>query len=75
MWDNEFDALMAQVAEETGFVCYETQAGSQITFFGTSDKLAAFKTLVGDVLPTGTIAYTMDNGESCMYSHYKEAWY
>ena len=75
MFDNDFDALVEEVAKQTGFVCYETQPGSQLTFFGTSDKFNEFKTLVSNILPTGTIAYTMDDGESYMYSRYKDEWY
>lgn len=75
MFDNDFDALMEQVATQTGFVCYETQPGNQLVFYGTSDKLAEFKTLIGNTLPTGTAVYTMDDGETAFYSRYKEAWY
>ena len=75
MFDKDFDALLDEVAQTTGFVCYETQPGNQLVFYGTSDKLSEFKTKVGNVLPTGTIAYTIDDGETTMYSRFKEAWY
>ena len=75
MYDDDFDALMERVARETGFVCYETQPGNQLVFYGTSDKLAEFKSLVKNILPTGTTAFTMDDGETTFYSRYKEAWY
>ena len=75
MFDNDFDALMEEIARATGFVCYETQPGNQLVFYGTSDKLAEFKTMVGNVLPTGSVAYTIDDGETAIYSRYKEAWY
>ena len=75
MFDDDFDKLMEEVAALTGFVSYETQPGSQLVFYGTSDKLNEFKQMVGNVLPTGTAAYTMDDGETIMYSRFKEAWY
>ena len=75
MYDDEFDALMERVEQQTGFVSYETQAGNQLIFYGTSDKLSEFKQMVGNILPTGTAAYTMDDGETVMYSRYKEEWY
>lgn len=75
MFDDDFDALMERVARETGFVCYETQPGNQLVFYGTSDMLADFKSLVGNILPTGTVVYTMDDEEVIIFSRYKEAWY
>ena len=75
MFDNDFDELVEEVARLTGFTCYETQPGSQLVFYGTSDKLNDFKELVGNILPTGTVAYTMDDGEQIMYSRFEEAWY
>lgn len=75
MFDKDFDVFMEEVKEQTGFACYETQPGNQLVFYGTSDKLAAFKELVGNRLPTGTVAYTMDDGESTLYSQFKEEWY
>ncbi len=75
MFDKDFDKLKNEVEKATGFACYETSPGSQLTFFGTSDKLSEFKELVSNKLPTGTIVYTMDDGESTMYSQFKNAWY
>lgn len=64
-----------QLEEDTGFVCYEVQPGDQTTFFGTSDMFNDFKTAVGNLFNTGTIAYLMDNGAKYMYSKYKDTWY
>lgn len=75
MFDKDFDALLEQVKQQTGFASYETQPGNQLVFYGTSDMLDTFKELVGNRLPTGTVAYTMDDGESTLYSQFKEAWY
>ena len=74
-YNSEMLAFKKELEEETGFVCYEVQPGDQVTFFGTSDKFDAFKTAVGDLLDTGTIAYLMDNCDSYMYSKYKDTWY
>lgn len=64
-----------ELEEETGFVCYEVQPGDQTIFYGTSDKLQAFKTLVADKFNTGTIVFTMDDCVKQMYSKYKNLWY
>ena len=40
-----------------------------------NSEMLAFKTAVGDLLDTGTIAYLMDNCDSYMYSKYKDTWY
>lgn len=64
-----------QLEEDTGFVCYEAQPGDQTTFFGTSDMFDDFKTAVGSLFDTGTIAYCMDDGTKHMYSKYKDTWY
>lgn len=71
------EALLKQIETETGFVCYETanMVKPQYTFYGTSDKLTAFKTLAAEKLATGTIVYIIDTGDSYMYSAFKKTWY
>lgn len=70
-----YDLLKVNAEEETGFKCYESQPGDQQTWFGTSDKFADFKTIVGSLLPTGTVVYLIDTGDTYMYSRFKNAWY
>ncbi len=75
IYNSEMLELKKQIEEETGFVCYEVQPGDQTTFFGTSDMFNDFKTIVGNLFNTGTIAFLMDNGAKYMYSKYKNTWY
>lgn len=75
MMTSELLALKETIEKETGFVCYEDSSNNQITFFGTSDKLADFKALAADKFKTATIVYCLDTGDSQMYSKYKNAWY
>lgn len=75
IYNSELRELKNQIEEETGFVCYEVTPGDQTTFFGTSDMFDDFKTAVGNLFNTGTIAYLMDNGAKYMYSKYKDTWY
>lgn len=72
---NKFDALKIEVESDTGFKCYEGTPGSQVVWYGTSDQLEAFETLVNGKISTGTIAFTMDDGEKYMYSAKTEMWY
>ena len=75
MQNTELIELKAQIEKETGFKSYEDSANNQLTFYGTSDKLAAFKTLAADKLATGTVVYCMDDGSNAMYSAYKKQWF
>lgn len=75
MTTQELLDLKAQIEKETGFVSYESSVNNQLTFYGTSDKLAEFKALAADKFATGTIAYCLDDGSSTMYSQFKNAWY
>ena len=75
IYNSEMLELKKQIEEETGFVCYEVQPGDQVTWFGTSDQLSAFKTLVANKLNTGTIVFCMDTGDKAMYSRFKDMWY
>lgn len=72
---SEFKELKMNIEETTGFVCYEGMPGDQLVWYGTSDKLDEFKTSVNDILPTGTIAFTMDNVKKYIYSSFKKTWY
>lgn len=75
MTTQELLDLKAQIEKETGFVSYESSVNNQLTFYGTSDKLTAFKTLAADKLRTGTVVYCLDDGSSIMYSQFKNTWY
>lgn len=74
-YSDEMLKLKKRIEAETGFVCYEVQPGDQTIFYGTSDKLQEFKTLVADKFDTGTIVFTMDDCIKQMYSKYKNLWY
>lgn len=69
--------LRKQIAEETGFECYENEnmTSAQPIWYGTSDKFDDFKTLVGNLPSTGTVVDLMDTGVMYIYSQYKETWY
>lgn len=69
--------LLVRIEKETGFSAFENagMVSAQYMFYGTSDKYAEFKTLIGTKAPNGCIAYLMDTGESHMYSRFKNTWY
>lgn len=71
----DFITLQTQVETETGFKCYEGQPGDQQVWFGTSDKFDAFKALVAKKIPTGSVAYLVDNQTKKFYSKFKNTWY
>lgn len=78
----DFAKLRKKIEEETGFVTFEPQFGSfapqtseQMVWYGTSDKLADFKTLIADNVQTGTVAYCIDTKSYEMYSTFKKAWF
>lgn len=75
MTNTELMTLKASIETDTGFVCYEDSSNNQLTFYGTSDKLAAFKTLAANKFKTGTVVYVIDTGDSYMYSAFKNTWY
>lgn len=72
---DKFNELRIKVEEETGFATPESTEMAPQTWYGTSDKLAAFKALVEDYIPTGTIAYCIDTKTYEMWSSYKKTWY
>lgn len=69
--------ILKKIEEETGFYAFESSSGTrgQYVFYGTSDMYEQFKNIIGDVLPTGSIAYLIDIGESHIWSKFKKAWY
>lgn len=69
--------LRKQIAEETGFECYENESmtGAQVIWYGTSDEFDNFKTLVGTLPATGTVVDLMDTGAMYIYSKFKNQWY
>ena len=71
----EFNELRKKVEEETGFATPESTEIAPQTWYGTSDKLADFKALVEDYIPTGTIAYCIDSKTYEIWSAYKQLWY
>ncbi len=75
IYNSEMLEFKKQLEEDTGFVCYEVQPGDQTTFFGTSDTFDDFKTAVGDLFNTGTIAFCMDTGDRYMYHKMTNTWY
>lgn len=75
LWIDEFNDIKKTIEEDTGFVCYEAMPGDQIAWYGTSDYFDDFKTAIGANCPTGSIAYTMDDGKKYMYSALKNTWY
>lgn len=75
IYNSEMLEFKKELEADTGFVCYEVQPGDQVTFFGTSDKFDDFKTAVGSLFNTGTIALLIDTGAKYMYSKYKNTWY
>lgn len=75
LYSNELLQFKKDLEADTGFVCYEVQPGDQTTFYGTSDMFDDFKTAVGTMFNTGTIAFLIDIGEKFMYSKYKDEWF
>ena len=71
----DFLELCATVEIATGFKCYEGQPGDQQVWYGTSDKFDAFKSAVGNRLPTGSVAFLIDTKTKAFYSKFKNAWY
>lgn len=71
----KFDALKMDVESTTGFHCFESIPGAQPVFYGTSDEFDEFKEKVSGKIPTGSIAYTMDDNGKYMYSFTKDTWY
>jgi len=72
---SNIDDLISKIEKETGFSVYEYTGGSQLVFYGTSDKFEEFKEMIENKVDTGTIAVCMDTGNSYMYSLYKNEWY
>lgn len=64
-----------QVEDATGFTCYEVQLGDQSIWYGLSNDLADFKELLGDLYPTGTIAFCIDTGARHMYHRKTNTWF
>lgn len=72
---DEFNAVREKAEELTGFATPEPTNVAPQTWYGTSDKLAEFKAIVEDYIPTGTVAYCMDTGTYEMWSAFKKQWY
>lgn len=72
---DEFNQLRKQVEKATGFATPESNEMAPQTWYGTSDKLAEFKEMIEDYLPTGTVVYCMDTKAYEMWSAFKGAWY
>lgn len=78
-----FDEIKVTIENETGFKSYEDSSNNQITFYGVSSNLNAFKAKITELisatdsiaLATGTVAYTMDDGASYMYYRPTDTWY
>lgn len=73
--NEEFYELRKTVESVTGFVCYEGNAGQQYCFYGISENVEAFKTMVAGKIPTATILYLLDTGDSYMYYLPTNTWY
>lgn len=71
----DLNALKVEIESKTGFTAYESQAGDQLTFYGTSDKWDEFAAIAGDNFKTGTLAIQIDTNASKFYSHLHKFWY
>lgn len=71
----DFLELRRKIEDETGFVCYEGNAGQQSCFFGISTNADLFKEMVAGKIPTATILYLLDTGDSAMYYAPTNTWY
>ena len=69
------EELLARIEKETGFNAYDYTGGNQLIFYGTSDTLDVFESLVEKKVDTGTVAVCIDTGDSYMYSLFKNTWY
>lgn len=67
---DNFDIWKVKTEVKTGFKCYEDSTNNQLMFYGISTKFTDFKNYITSThrkLPTGTIIFLMDAGESYMY--------
>jgi hypothetical protein len=71
----DLNDLKVKIENKTGFTAYESQAGEQLVFYGTSDKWDDFVKLAGDEFKTGTMGVLMDTNKSKLYSHWHKTWY
>lgn len=79
---DKYIELLREVEKQTGFHTFQSegmiftpQTADQLVFYGTSDKLEDFKSMLQDYLPTGTMAYCIDNKTSTIWSDFKNRWY
>lgn len=75
LYNEDLFNFKQEVEAATGFICYEVTPGDQACWYGTSDYISDFQEMMGEIFPTGTIAFCMDNGDKYMYSKFKNIWY
>ena len=65
-----FDEWKVRCEATTGFKCYEDSTNNQLMFWGLDKNFEAFKNYItsSDIkLPTGTIVFCMDKGDTYYY--------